>query len=727
MNVGELVAYLQLDDSKYRKALDKANAVAAGFGRTIAAAGAGTMALGAGVQVVGGLAAALGTAAGAALVLPAAFVAVKVATAAATIGMQGFGDAMAALDDPTAFAEAIEGLAPAAREAAVAVRDQKGAWDALQLDVQQQLFEGMGKHVTRLGNTYLPILRTALRGTAADLNYAGQNVAKVFENEAAATTMTTSLGYVREAIGNVTGAAGPLAQVLLDVFAVGAEFLPNLTFGAQDAAQGFADMVSRMRETGELHGIISRGLSALGDLGQIAGNVGSIIGGIFRAASVDGGSFLTTLKNSTQAISDMVNSVQGQEALTTFFQTAATLSGLFMEALSALLPVLPPLVAVLGTLAVNIGTMLVGALTAMAPYLEAFARWLQENPGLVMGFAIALGVLVVALNGLLAVAKIVGVVQAIMASGFLGMIASAVATAASWVISWATMAASALISAASMAASWIVAMGPIGWVIAAVVGLVALIIANWDTIVAWTSEAWANVSRFISEAWNNITTWVSEALANIGRFFSDGWNNAVRLARDGWNNIVNSVRTGVDAVLTWMRGLPGQILGALGDLGRLLWDAGSNIIRGLWEGIRSRGSWLMGQIMGFIRSFVPGPVLQFLGIASPSKLFRDDIGRWIPEGLADGILANARVAGDAARQLARETAAGAQAGVGSSFTVSAGVGPSDDEVAHLLGGGPGAAGAGVSISIYNPQAERSSDAIGRAGSVLAATGPWGDD
>ena len=698
MNVGELVAYLRLDDSKYRKTLDAAEKGAKGLGSALLKGGAGIAALGSGVQVVGGLAAALGTAAGAALVLPAVFGAVKLATAAATVGMQGFSDAMGSLDDPAAFAEAVGKLAPAAREAAIAVRGQKGAWDALQLDVQQKLFQGIGSHITALGGRYLPVLRGALGGVAGDMNAAGRATASWLDRDPAQATVTTTLDNMRAAIRNVLEAVSPLANALFNVMAVGAEFLPGLTGGAGEAAERFADLVANMRDSGELHDIISRGLSALGDLAQVGGNVAQIIGGIFRAASTDGGSFLSTLEASTQAIADMVNSADGQEALTAFFATAATLSGLFMQALSALLPVLPPLVTVLGTLAVNIGTLLVGALTAIAPYLEIFARWLVDNPGLVMGVAIALGVLVVAMNGLLAAARIVGVVQAIMATGWLGMAAGALSTAASVVWSWITMAASSIASAATMAASWFIALGPIGWVIAAVVALVALIIANWDSVVAATQWLVGKAGELLA--------WFGTLPGLFAQWF-EGAKNAA-LAKGG-------------ELLGWLGSLPGRFLGILGGLGSLLVSSGRALVDGFLSGIRSAWNGLVGWVrdgMATLRSywpFSPAKAGAFSGsgyVTYSGRALTGDFENSLRAGMP-GIIASARELMDAAHV---ELNAGLPGGAPGGGPLLPGPRPGEGP-----GGGPA-----VSIAIYNPAAQRASDDIGKAGSVLAALGPWED-
>lgn len=242
--------------------------------------------------------------------------------------------------------------------------------------------------------------------------------------------------------------------------------------------------------------------------------------------------------------------------------------------------------------------------------------------------------------------------------------------AATYVAQWVIMAAGAMARAAIMAASWLIAMGPVGWVIALVVGLVALIIANWDTVKEWTVKAWEAVSGAVSAAWNWIVGLVTNAVSSVVDFVRNCWDTAVNLARNAWDWIVNVVSDGIDEVLSFVRDLPGNILGALGDLGSLLVNAGKDLIRGLWDGIVGMGRWLWDNIMNWVRTYVPGPILQFLGIASPSKLMRDEVGRWIPAGIGEGIIANAAAAADAAREMAAEAATGAREGALGSLGMS---------------------------------------------------------
>jgi phage-related protein len=64
---------------------------------------------------------------------------------------------------------------------------------------------------------------------------------------------------------------------------------------------------------------------------------------------------------------------------------------------------------------------------------------------------------------------------------------------------------------------------------------------------------------------------------------------------------------------------------------------GKNLITGLWQGIRDAGDWLWEKISGFFDGIV-GRIKGFFGIESPSKLFRDEIGKNLADGIGVGFL-----------------------------------------------------------------------------------------
>ncbi|MGW2261453.1 hypothetical protein ACWCXE_27165 [Streptomyces sp. NPDC001780] len=234
--------------------------------------------------------------------------------------------------------------------------------------------------------------------------------------------------------------------------------------------------------------------------------------------------------------------------------------------------------------------------------------------------------------GLMAYARIAGaaVVSAATTAG--AWIGSALVSIGTWIAAvvragvtaaaqFLMMAARAVAWAVVMAAQWLIAMGPIGWVIAAVIGLVVLIVANWDRIKAVTAAVWnavwGKVKSVASGMINSILGFVSRALSAWERFKAGAISKALGL-------------------VSWVRGLPGRISSAIGNLGSLLVNKGKAVVQGLWSGIRSMGGWLRGQLISFARNMVPGPIAKALGIASPSKVLADEVGRWIPPGIVEG-------------------------------------------------------------------------------------------
>lgn len=85
---------------------------------------------------------------------------------------------------------------------------------------------------------------------------------------------------------------------------------------------------------------------------------------------------------------------------------------------------------------------------------------------------------------------------------------------------------------------------------------------------------------------------------------------------------------------------PGEIVNALVEkfngFMEKFYSIGVNIVQGVWEGISSTGSWLADNVTGFFGGII-NSVTDFLGISSPSKVFRDLVGRNIALGVKAGI------------------------------------------------------------------------------------------
>jgi TP901 family phage tail tape measure protein len=114
---------------------------------------------------------------------------------------------------------------------------------------------------------------------------------------------------------------------------------------------------------------------------------------------------------------------------------------------------------------------------------------------------------------------------------------------------------------------------------------------------------------------------------------------------------------------------------------------GGELIEGLWQGISDKSDWIIEKIKSFGDSVLQG-LKNFFGIASPSKVFRDEVGQWLPEGMAVGIEANADSVTNAMDDIAKDTLiAGTDIASNldrQSYSYNASSGLSDNKLVDLL-------------------------------------------
>lgn len=77
---------------------------------------------------------------------------------------------------------------------------------------------------------------------------------------------------------------------------------------------------------------------------------------------------------------------------------------------------------------------------------------------------------------------------------------------------------------------------------------------------------------------------------------------------------------------------------------------GQNIVAGIWQGITSKADWLSNQLKGFAKRSVQTIKDSYI-IKSPSHIFRDEVGKMLVLGMAEGITQNESVVTDALTDL----------------------------------------------------------------------------
>ena len=94
----------------------------------------------------------------------------------------------------------------------------------------------------------------------------------------------------------------------------------------------------------------------------------------------------------------------------------------------------------------------------------------------------------------------------------------------------------------------------------------------------------------------------------------------------------------VQAIPQLISKVPGIISSLVNEFGNYVGnmaDVGKNLIKGLWEGISNAKDWLIDKIGGFTDSVV-NAFKDFFGIHSPSRLMKDEVGKFVAQGVGVG-------------------------------------------------------------------------------------------
>lgn len=286
-----------------------------------------------------------------------------------------------------------------------------------------------------------------------------------------------------------------------------------------------------------------------------------------------------------------------------------------------------------------------------------------------------------AMNNLPEIASaIAGIGTAMAAMKVVSMVMGAVEAFKAWKVATDGMTLSQkLLNAAQMAS-------PIGLVVGLIAGLVAALVVLWNTNEDFRNkviEVWGNVKEFVGGAVDAIKVFFTETIPNaitsmvnwfaqlpvkIGAFLSiaiakvKAWAaqmgaSALAAARGFLNNVVTFVSqvptrigaflsSAVSRVASWAgqlasrgraaaQSLLNAVVGTVREIPGRVADVGMNLVRGIWNGISNGLGWIKGKISGWVGN-VTSFIKRLFGIASPSTVMRDEVGKYLAQGIAVG-------------------------------------------------------------------------------------------
>ena len=161
-------------------------------------------------------------------------------------------------------------------------------------------------------------------------------------------------------------------------------------------------------------------------------------------------------------------------------------------------------------------------------------------------------------------------------------------------------------------------------------GIKSVMTSIWNAIKSVTSSVWNGIKSVVSSAASGIRSVVSSMMSSVRSVFSSGWSAAKSVTSSGIQGAANIVRSVASSMVS----------------------AGRNFVMGFVNGIRGAIGAAASAAASMARAAMSSAKAA-LGIHSPSRVMRDEVGYYVAAGMAVGMRDNADLVQKAANRMAQ--------------------------------------------------------------------------
>ena len=159
---------------------------------------------------------------------------------------------------------------------------------------------------------------------------------------------------------------------------------------------------------------------------------------------------------------------------------------------------------------------------------------------------------------------------------------------------------------------------------------------TWETIGLVLGGAFKVITGLVTGNMSKVRDGIGQALNAISSWWSNVWNGMASLIGGVWSAVTSRVSAGINGVIGFIQSLVTRVRTTIAVLPGMLVSIGQQMIQGLINGVSS----MINNAVAAVRN-VGGAMLDsiksFLGIHSPSRVFRDEVGKMVGLGLLEGV------------------------------------------------------------------------------------------
>lgn len=165
--------------------------------------------------------------------------------------------------------------------------------------------------------------------------------------------------------------------------------------------------------------------------------------------------------------------------------------------------------------------------------------------------------------------------------------------------------------------------------------------AVWNSIKSVTTSVWNGIKSLVSATLNGISSIISNVMNGIKSVISSIMSGIRNVFSTGWNTVASVTREGISRAYQAVKNIAGNML-----------SAGRDFVMGFVKGITGAIGSAVNAAANMAKKAL-NAAKSALGIHSPSRVMRDEVGKYIPAGLAVGILDNLSDIEDASDKMAQ--------------------------------------------------------------------------
>lgn len=148
----------------------------------------------------------------------------------------------------------------------------------------------------------------------------------------------------------------------------------------------------------------------------------------------------------------------------------------------------------------------------------------------------------------------------------------------------------------------------------------------YDGVTTWGNNMYQEAKKVGKEFVDSIVDHVKELPTRFKNWLKESWNKVSAWGEDLKTAGKESGKKLVDSIVDTVKAIPGQMK-----------EIGKNIVHGIWDGITGAIGWIKSKIKQFCDGIVEG-FKSSLDIHSPSRVLRDQVGKFMAQGVGVGFV-----------------------------------------------------------------------------------------